>query len=67
MYVDIDLDSVDDSELLDELEERGYKCVENDSWTENQLLTEIYLLRRTGRSYDHLVDKLIYETLGKVI
>lgn len=67
MYVDIDLTDVDDYELVEELEDRGYKIVENGLEDESSLITEIYLLRRLGRPYDHLMDKLIYESIGKVI
>lgn len=67
MYVDIDLADVDDYELIDELRDRGYKVAESDEAMHNELLAQIYLLRRTGKTYDHLVDKLIYEVLGKVI
>ena len=64
MYVDIDLTDVDDDELIEELEARGYQVVES---KENELLNQIYLARRTGKPYDQVLDKLIYETLGKVI
>jgi hypothetical protein len=67
MYVDIDLSDIDDDELVEELEDRGYRIVENGLEEESSLITEIYLLRRLGRPYDHLVDKLIYEAIGKVI
>lgn len=67
MYVDIDLQEVDDSELIEELEERGYTVRENHLDDHNTLIEQIYLLRRTGRSYEHLMDPLIYEALGKVI
>lgn len=67
MYVDIDLADVDDYELVEELEDRGYKIVESGLEDESSLITEIYLLRRLGRPYDHLMDKLIYESIGKVI
>ena len=64
MYVDIDLADVDDDELIDELEARGYQVVES---KENELLNQIYLARRNGKPYDQVLDKLIYESLGKVI
>ena len=64
MYVDIDLADVDDDELIEELEARGYQVVES---KENELLTQIYFARRNGKAYDDILDKLIYETLGKVI
>lgn len=67
MYVDIDLSDVDDDELIEEIESRGWQVGESHEFEQNELITQIYLLRRTGKTYDHLVDKLIYEVLGKVI
>ena len=63
--VDIDLYDIDSDELIDELESRGYKLVHAPE--EDGLLNKIYLARRMGKPYDHLVDALIYESLGKVI
>lgn len=63
--VDIDLYDIDTDEMVEELESRGYKMVHAPD--EDGLLNEIYLTRRLGKPYDHLVDKLIYESLGKVI
>ena len=67
MYVDIDLQEVDDDELIEELAERGYTIRENHLDDHNSIIEKIYLLRRLGRPYDHLMDGLIYEALGKVI
>ena len=67
MYVDIDLSEVDDSELIDEIESRGWTVREDEEANQYEILEQIYLLRRTGKTYDHLLDKLIYEVLGKVI
>ena len=67
MYVDIDLNDVDDDELIDELKERGYQVIEDGMNDQNQALMEIYLKRRLGLPYDHLMDAYIYSVLGKVI
>ena len=67
MYVNLDLSDVDDSELIDEIESRGWTVREDEEACQYEVLTQIYLLRRTGKTYDHLLDKLIYDVLGKVI
>lgn len=67
MYVEIDLNDVDDEELIEELEERGYTIRENHLDDHNTLIEQIYQLRRLGRSYEHLMDSLIYEAVGKIV
>ncbi len=67
MYVDIDLSDVDDDELIDELKERGHRIIKDDSSVTQEALTKIYLLRRQGLPYDHLMDVYIYDMLGKVV
>ena len=66
-YVNIDASDFDDDELIEELEDRGYMINSSGSSDIESALMEIYLQRRLGLPYDHLVDKLIYEVLGKVI
>lgn len=65
MYVDIDLNDVDDDELIEELESRGYKISEEADTDEH--LTKIYHLRRQGKPYEAELDAYIYNVLGKVI
>ena len=67
MYVEIDLNDVDDEELIEELEERGYTIRQNHLDDHNTLIEQIYQLRRLGRSYEHLMDPLIYEAVGKIV
>jgi hypothetical protein len=65
--VHVDLDDFDDDDLIDELKSRGLSGLVNASSDTKSALMEVYLQRRLGLPYDHLVDKLIYEVLGKVI
>lgn len=65
MYVDIDLTDVDDDELIEELQSRGYKISEEPEI--DDILTKIYHLRRQGKPYDTELDAYIYSVLGKVI
>ena len=61
--IDIELGDFEDEELLDELETRGIVAGEN---TRAQI-EKIWELRRTGEHYDHILDELIYDTIGRVI
>ena len=65
--IDVELDDFDDDDLIEELESRGHSGLVNASSDTKSALMEIYLQRRLGRPYDHLVDKLIYDVIGKVI
>lgn len=65
--VHVDLDDFDDEELIEELETRGYSVDSQASGDIDSQLMEIYLQRRLGLPYDHLIDRMIYDKLGKVI
>ena len=67
MYVDIDLNDVDDDELIDELTARGYAVIEPKATTTHEALEKIYHLKRQGKSYEAELDAYICDTLGKVI
>lgn len=61
--VEVDIGEFDDEVLLEEIEARKIGINEDTK----DLITEIWNLRRTGKNYDHLVDELIYKSIGKVI
>lgn len=61
--LEVDLEEFTDEDLIDELGKRGIDV----SKGLNGLLEEIWLLRRTGKPHDELVDRLIYNVLGKVV
>jgi hypothetical protein len=65
--VEVDLDQFDDDELIEELKARGHEVYAREISTQEEDLEKIYLLRRTGQAYDHLMDAYIYKVLGKVI
>jgi hypothetical protein len=67
VHVDVDLDDFNDDELIEELQSRGFSNLLNASNDTKSALMEIYLQRRLGLPYDSLLDKLIYDVLGKVI
>lgn len=62
--VEFDLSDLEDEDLIEELQSRK---ISFNSFDFNQTLNEIYLCRKLSVPYEHLVDKLIYETLGKII
>lgn len=66
-YVHVDASDFDDEELIEELEDRGYSVNQEASGEASHHIMGIYLHRRLGLPYDHLVDKMIYDILGKVI
>ena len=65
--VDIELEDFDDDDLIKEVKSRGFQVVEDNSTSIDEDLEQIYLLRRLGKSYDHLMDAYIYKVLGKLI
>ena len=64
--VDVDLDKFDTDDLVEELERRG-TGLEVAFPASTDLLTAIYLKRRTGQDYQRELDKLIYLALGKIV
>lgn len=71
-YIEYDLSEFTDDELVDEIVDRGLQYVVIDKFPEvdNVMidrLTSIYQLRRLGKDYDHLVEDIIYDCLGKVL
>jgi len=67
--VDVDLDSFDDDDLIDEMERRGLdlnsKYIDGDQMRE--LLTQVWIKRREGRDYQRELDQLIWYGIGKVL
>ena len=67
--VDVNIEDFDTEDLVEELENRGYKYNTDgvDADAMRELLTKIWQNRREGRAYDQELDQLIYGVLGKVI
>lgn len=61
--VEVDIGEFDDEVLLEEIGARKIGVNEDTK----DLITKIWYLRRTGKNYDHLVDELIYKSIGKII
>ena len=69
--VKIDLSEFDTSELLEELESRGYDFTETHiplgDGNGNSLLDKIYQKRRTGRNFDAELDEFLQLSLGRIV
>lgn len=61
--VDVDLEDFDTADLLDELASRDVIYTGSSA----DIINEIIKCKYRGQPYDHLVDKLIYETTGKIV
>jgi len=59
--VEVELDDFDTDDLIEELEHRGEIIDNNDK----QLITAIFYKRRIGSDYQHELDELIYNTIGR--
>lgn len=65
--VDVSLTDFDTEDLLEELESRGSLPTEGDV-DAKELVNKIWLKRRVGnQDYQHELDQLIYQVLGRVI
>lgn len=67
--VDVDLDSFDDDDLIEEMERRGLdlnsKYISGDEMRE--LLTKVWINRREGQDYQRELDQLIWYGIGKIV
>lgn len=64
--VEISLNAIDDDDLIKEIEDRGY-AVDSAVPEIDEDLRKIYQLRRLGKSYDDLLDKVLKNQLGVVL
>jgi len=67
-YVEVDVELTDfsDDDLIEELESRGLGA-EVFETSSTELISQIYLKRRLGQDYQHELDQLIYQTIGRII
>ena len=63
--IEVDLEDFDTDDLLDELERRGSLPVES-TGNAKETVEQIYYLRRQGQPWEHLMDQLIYQVMGRV-
>jgi len=67
MEVEIDLESFDDDELLDEIKLRKLDQASLVGGECEHLVTAIWLKRRVGVDYQQELDELIYSVIGKIV
>ena len=61
--VDVDLGDFDTDDLIEELEHRETLP----TVAAKNIVYEIWMNRRIGKPYEDLLDKLIYDVLGKTL
>lgn len=66
LNVDVDLESLDDDEIIAEVQSRGY-TIKEDRWDANELLNTIWEKRRLGKPFDKELDQYLYEMTGRVL
>ena len=64
--VDVELYDFETDDLVEELESRGVLPVEGDV-NAKEIVEQMYQLRRLGKPCDHLLDRLFYSVLGKIV
>ena len=64
--VDVDLESFDTDDLLEELELRGSLPPEGNV-NAKELVEQMYYLHRQGKDCTHMLDPLFYSVLGRII
>lgn len=62
--MEVDLSEIEDAILFEELEERGYEVVEEGVVS---LIEEIYNAKRLEKPYDDLLEKLIDNTIARIL
>jgi hypothetical protein len=65
--VDVDLHDFDTDDLIEELEERGELPSSTGPYDSNELVQQIWQLRRNGKDYQRLLDDLIYAVTGRIV
>ena len=62
--MEVDLSEIEDAILFEELEERGFDVVEEGVIS---LIEEIYNAKRLEKPYDDLLEKLIDNTIARIL
>ena len=65
--IEIDLHDFATEDLIDELEERGELPVSTGPYDANELVQQIWQLRRNGKDYQRVLDDLIYAVTGRIV
>ena len=65
--IEVDLHDFDTEDLIEELEERGELPSGTGPYDSNELVQQIYMLRRNGKDYQRVLDDLIYAVTGRIV
>jgi len=65
--VDVDLGDFETEDLIEELESRDELPSSTGPYDSNELVQQIYMLRRNGKDYQRLLDDLIYAVTGRIV
>jgi len=64
--VEVDISDFDTEDLIEELEERG-ELPSRGLYNGNELVEQIWMLRRNGQDYQRQLDDLIYNVTGHIV
>jgi hypothetical protein len=65
--VEVELHDFDTDDLIQELEERGELSSSTGPYDSNELVRQIWMLRRNGKDYQRVLDDLIYVVTGHIV
>ena len=65
--VEVSLSEIDTDDLIEELRDRSFESNYMNNFSDVELVTQIYQLRRTGQDYQKELDELIYKTIGRIL
>ena len=65
--VDVDLSDFETDDLIEELESRGELPSGAGPYDTNELVEQIWMLRRNGRDYQQQLNDLIYAVTGRIV
>jgi len=66
--VDVDLSDFETDDLLEELDSRGALPLSHvGPYDSNEIVEQIWMRRRNGQDYQHLLDDLIYSVTGRIV
>lgn len=64
--VEVDISDFETEDLIEELEERG-ELPSRGLYNGNQLVEQIWMLRRNGQDYQQQLNDLIYNVTGRIV
>jgi predicted Zn-dependent protease with MMP-like domain len=64
--VEVNISDFDTEDLIEELEERG-ELPSRGLYNGNELVEQIWMLRRNGQDYQRQLDNLIYNVTGHIV